>query len=160
MERLTQQQSTEYRKLNPNKDFRYGMGNAIGYTLTPSTHEGFEDVVYFAEAYKDPTGSLYPNQYVYVMVNESVPNVVKIGYTRLSVEERARQLSSASGCITPWFPVFKYRAANAYALEQDVHSFLEARGVRLNHKREGFVMKSEEAVEIIQELGKKYTKSN
>ena len=160
MKRLTVEQSANYRKLDIKKDFKYNMDSAVGYTLTDSQHKGFEDVVYFAEAYKDPTGSLYPNQYVYVMVNESVPNVVKIGYTRLSVEERARQLSSASGCITPWFPVFKFKAGNAYTLEQEVHQYLEARGVRLNHKREGFVMKSEEAVEIIKELGKKYTKND
>jgi hypothetical protein len=44
-------------------------------------------------------------------------------------------------------------------LEQDIHDYLEEIGVRVNPNREGFVIDTDTARNIIENIGKKY-KSN
>jgi hypothetical protein len=41
-------------------------------------------------------------------------------------------------------------------LEREVHDELERLGARVNSKREGFYMSSQDAREIIERIGKKY----
>jgi len=41
-------------------------------------------------------------------------------------------------------------------LEQEIHQYLDDRGVRISRRREGFEITSEKAIEVIKELGEKY----
>ena len=45
--------------------------------------------------------------YVYVMINPSCEGLVKIGKTTKDPEERAKDLSSATGVATPFIVVYK-----------------------------------------------------
>jgi len=73
------------------------------------------------------------------------------------VTQRVQEINSATGVITPWFPVFKYKCINSRVLEQAVHQHLEGLGHRINPKREGFEIESNIAIGIIKELGEKLT---
>jgi hypothetical protein len=95
-------------------------------------------------------------EYVYILVNPSVPGICKSGFTTTTVYQRVSEINNATGVITPWYPVFAYKCPNGRMLEREVHDELERLGARLNPKREGFYMSSNDAREIIEKLGSKY----
>lgn len=158
MKRITQEETHYYIKLD--KPDPYKMRKAVAYTLTPSTDpefEGWEDVTYYGEGILDPTLSVKKPEWVYVLVNKSIPGICKIGMTTTSVSQRVQEINYATGVITPWFPVFKYKCINSRILEQAVHEHLETLGYRVNPKREGFEIPSNMAIDVIKELGEKLT---
>lgn len=133
---------------------------AVAFTLTPSSDtgfEGWEDVTYYGEGILDPTMSVRKPEWVYVLVNKSMPGICKIGMTTTSVPQRVKEINSATGVITPWFEVFKYQCINSLILEQAVHAHLQSHGYRINPKREGFEISSKDAIQVIKELGEKLT---
>jgi hypothetical protein len=133
---------------------------AVAFTLTPSKDpgfEGWEDVTYYGEGILDPTLSIKKPEWVYVLVNKSMPGICKIGMTTTSVPQRIKEINSATGVITPWFEVFKYKCINSHVLEKAVHLHLASRGHRVNDRREGFEISSKDAIQVIKELGEKLT---
>ena len=69
-------------------------------------------------------------------------------------EERARQLSNATGVALPYEVEFAYSCWNGLELEKDIHERLNE--YRLTKQREFFQIDLEEAKEIIEEVGKNY----
>ena len=136
-----------------------------GFTLTPSTDpkypasEGWEDVTYYTARRKDVYKDMQQpgDGFVYILTNESMPGIVKIGYTsdRVGPQERAKQLSSGTGVPTPYKDEFAFRCFNGEVLEKNIHE--ELSGVRVNSKREHFYLTVEEAKQVIYKLGKGFT---
>lgn len=155
MIQLTQQEATQYRKLS-SADLKYNMNQAIAYTLTPTEEVGWDEVTYYGASWIDPTNTVQKPHYVYILLNPSVPGICKIGYTTTTVYDRTRQINAATGVITPWYPVFAYKCPSGPMLEHDVHHHLEMLGVRVNPNREGFIISSDDARVIIEQLGTKY----
>jgi T5orf172 domain len=153
--RIQPEDVNKYRLLDPEKDFRYNMNAAIGFTLE-RFDDYYESISYFGAAYIDPTNTPHKSHYVYVLVNAGIPNVCKIGYTTTSVQQRCKEINSATGVLTPYIPVYSFPVGNGPMLEKEVHQYLEDRGIRINPAREGFAISSGEAIKIIEELGKKY----
>ena len=75
-----------------------------GFTLTPSTDpqmsaEGWETVTYYTNRKvrnKIPVG-MQGSQWIYVLSNETMPDIVKIGFTKNKPSERVKQINSATG---------------------------------------------------------------
>lgn len=158
MKRIQVDQSQFYVTLEPTDPYR--CRKAVAFTLTPSTdagYEGWEDVTYFGEGILDPTLSIKKPEWVYVLVNKSIPGICKIGMTTTTVGQRVKEINQATGVITPWFSVFKYKCINSRILEKAVHQHLEGLGYRVNPKREGFEIPSSMAIDIIKELGEQLT---
>lgn len=135
---------------------------AVAFTMLPSSDperaaEGWEDVAYYAEGIVDPSFSAKRPEWVYVLVNKGVPGICKIGMTTTSVPQRVKEINSATGVITPWFAIYQYKCINSYALEQAVHGELQRLGYRVNPNREGFEIRSDLAVSVIEELASKMT---
>jgi hypothetical protein len=155
MIRLSEEDTLNYRKLDTNKDFRYNMNSVIGFTL--EYVDGYwEDVLYYGESFVDPTTTTLKPHFVYVMVNPLIQGVCKIGFTTTSVAQRVAELNAQTASIKQWYSVYSFKCPNGRMLEQEVHEYLENRGMRVNHKREGFEIKSEDAIRVIEELGQKY----
>jgi len=93
-----------------------------------------------------------------VLVNGSCPGMVKIGMTIRDVDQRAKEISGATGVPTPWVPIYSFKCFNSYKLEQELHAHLDA--VRVSDNREMFYMKTADAVRIVEQLGEKYTIPN
>lgn len=155
MIRITQEETVNYRKLDVEQDLYASMHKAIAFTVEPFD-DYWENVTYYGAGFKDPTGSPIKANWVYVLVNPGIADVCKIGFTTTSVSQRVHEINSATGVIHPWYPVFSFKCPNGRMLEEEVHEYLEDRGVRVNPKREGFSISSEDAIKIIQELGEKY----
>jgi hypothetical protein len=129
---------------------------ATAFTLTPDpSNSGWDLVNYYQDSPLDQNGNLVPTEYVYVLVNKSMPDMVKIGMTVREVDQRAREISGATGVPTPWVPVYSFKCFNSYKLEQEIHEHLDA--VRVNEHREMFYLHSKDAINIVNELGAKYT---
>lgn len=91
--------------------------------------------------------------YVYVMINPSYgEGVVKIGKTTKEPEERAKELSSATGVVTPFILVYKRLFKNCHTAERLIHSILEGKGHRVNTNREFFAIGIPEAINYIMQL--------
>jgi|TARA_R110000751_G_scaffold1906_2_gene6993 hypothetical protein len=156
MERITAEEAKEY--ISCKDDFTSDdIDNAEYFTLTPSLKgEGWEDVTYFT---KRPT-TMYANRdgdfdsWVYIMSNPSSPGYYKIGYTKKSPEERAKQISNATGVIVPMVVEWAFHCYNGFALEQEVHNKLDA--YRVSNQREFFQISLDEARQTVEEIGSRY----
>lgn len=85
--------------------------------------------------------------FVYVLFNESMPGILKIGQTSKNPFERMRQLSSATCCPRP-FEMMAYIECEDYQrVEILVHS--ELASARINPSREFFKAKRMDALEAI-----------
>ena len=157
VKRITNEQAHFYKlldsdKLSPEEVCR----KSVAFTLTPDpVSPGWEFVHYYQESPIDQSGGLVPTEYVYILVNKSMPDMVKIGMTIREVEERAKEISGATGVPTPWVPVFSFKCFNSYKLEQELHEHLNA--VRVADNREMFYMHSRDAIDTVKKLGDKYT---
>ncbi|MFN9980665.1 MAG: GIY-YIG nuclease family protein, partial [bacterium] len=154
----TLEEAKYYVKLEEGDPYR--IRKAVAYTLTPCDEpgwEGWEEVTYYGEGIIDPTLSVKKPEWVYVLVNKSMPGICKIGMTTTSVNQRVNEINQATGVITPWFSVYKYKCINSRILEKAVHQHLEKLGYRVNPKREGFEISSKDAIAVIELLGEQLT---
>lgn len=87
--------------------------------------------------------------YVYVMINPSLPNLVKIGKTSREPNERAKELSSATGVPTPFILVYYKPFRDCNLAETIIHHFFEEKGARVNGNREFFQVPTTEAIDLI-----------
>ena len=156
MKRITEHESKTFIPLKEN----YGntdVENAAFFTITPSERgEGWEDVTYYTEKkyglYADQGEG---DQWVYVLSNPSLPKeYLKIGYTKLSPEERAIQISSATGVPTPYKVEWAYKCFNGEIVERMTHQKLKA--FRVNNRKEFFHISLEEAKDSIILIGNKF----
>ena len=155
MERITDKVAKGFIPLRENygnTDLEY----AKYFTLSPSEKgNGWEDITY----YTDKKYGLYADkgngdQWVYVLSNPSSPGLLKIGYTKKPPEERAKQISSATGVALPYKVEWAYQCFNGEMVEREVHHKLKAQ--RVNSSKEFFQVSLEEAKENIILIGNKF----
>ena len=156
MERITDKVAKGFIPLRENYG-NTGIENAAFFTITPSERgEGWEDITYYTEKkyglYADQGEG---DQWVYVLSNPSLPKeYLKIGYTKLKPEERATQISSATGVPTPYKVEWAYKCFNGEIVERMTHQKLKA--FRVNNKKEFFHISLEEAKDNIILIGNKF----
>ena len=133
--------------------------SATHFALTPTTDpgfkEGWEDIVYLKEPIVDSSGGVRMTEYVYVLVNKSMPGMVKIGMTTDTPVKRARDINKATGVPTPWICVWSLKCYASRILEQRVHEYLSE--YRVADNREMFYVDSVTAQRVIEDLGKDFT---
>ncbi|MFT4098544.1 MAG: GIY-YIG nuclease family protein [Rhodoblastus sp.] len=76
--------------------------------------------------------------HVYVLINPSMPKMVKVGWTSRDPTVRAEELSKATGVATPFIVVFHQFFSDAISAEAYVHASLERKGFRVAGNREFF----------------------
>ena len=106
IKRITEEEAKQY--ISCDDDFTGGFDNAAFFTLTPAKNpifgeDGWDDVTYYTarkiNMYANRGGAY--DSWVYIMSNPTMPGYYKIGYTKNTPEERARQISNATGVIVP-----------------------------------------------------------
>lgn len=155
MERITTEQAKEFIPLKEN----YGnteIDYAEYFTLTPSDMgDGWESVTYFTAKKKGIYNKKGEgDQWVYVLKNETLPGLLKIGYTKLTPDQRAKQISNATGVPLPYKVAWAFRCFNGELLESEVHHAL--RKYRVNNQREFFQISLNEAKQTIESIGKNF----
>lgn len=86
--------------------------------------------------------------FVYVLLNPSYPDLVKIGLTERTSEERARELRT-SGVPTPFIVIYDELVSDCGAVEDAIHRRLA--GYRVSDDREFFRIPVKEAIRTLQE---------
>jgi hypothetical protein len=132
------------------------------YTLSPSTDglypssDGWDEVKYFTARSKKPIPGIGEGkEIVYVMSNQSIPGLLKIGYTGKPVEDRCKELSKATGVPTPFKVEYIFRLhGRGEKLEREIHCYLEHK--RNSSRREFFDVTLKEAIDAINKIGKNY----
>lgn len=90
--------------------------------------------------------------WIYVLVNSSIPGLVKVGRTTRSPLERVAELSAATGVPTPFVLAFDQDFEDCIAAEHSVHAELERRGLRIAANREFFRGPPAEIVRVVLEV--------
>ena len=90
-----------------------------------------------------------PAGYIYVLVNSSMPGLVKVGKTTRLPSERSTELSGVTGVATPFIVAFEQYFSNCDAAESFIHAELERRGWRESDRREFFRAPANEVIRII-----------
>lgn len=94
--------------------------------------------------------------FVYALINPSLSGLVKVGRTTRSANERALELSSATGVPTPFVVAYEVYVSNSNEAEKFIHNILEYRGYRVADNREFFKVGMSEVVDIFTECQEKY----
>lgn len=154
MKRLSVEEAKQYIPIK--EDYlSEGIEKVKYFTLTPKGN-GWEKVTYFTgrkvNRYYNVNGDY--DSWVYILSNPTQPGLLKIGYTRLNPEERAKQISKSTGVALPYNVEWAFNCFNGFMLEQEIHKMFE--GYRINSNREFFEIPLEEAKISIKKLGERY----
>jgi len=154
MERISLKEAEEFIPLD--EDFtNLGVRDASYFTLE-KLEDGWEAVKYYTSRSKNIFSDKGEgDQWVYVLSNPTLPNLLKIGYTKLDPDTRAAQISRATGVPLPYKVEWAFKCFNGEQLEGETHRMLKK--YRVNNNREFFHITLEEAKKTVTELGKRYT---
>ncbi|GAA4092364.1 GIY-YIG nuclease family protein [Nonomuraea soli] len=86
--------------------------------------------------------------FVYVLSNESIPGIVKVGMTTKLAEDRARQLY-ATGVPLPFDVEFRALTSHPHEVEKRTHKFLKS--FRVSPKREFFRVSPDLAIDAVRD---------
>ena len=122
------------------------------FTRVPS-HNGWETVLYYRFI-----GSITPNNspnnktggYVYILTNNTYPNLIKIGMTTSTSERRLKGVNG-SGVVDDWQVEWDYYCLRPWDLEQTIHLKLD--DFRERNDREFFRMSIKQAINEIETMG-------
>ena len=87
--------------------------------------------------------------WIYVLVNSSMPGLVKVGKTTRNHAQRADELSSVTGIATPFVVAFDRHFQDCDQAETLVHSELARRGHRVAANREFFRSSSGDVIRVV-----------
>lgn len=90
--------------------------------------------------------------YVYILVNSSLPGLVKIGLTRGTTKRRAADLSHSTGIPTPFVIAYEELVADCAAVERWLHEKFAS--LRENARREFFRVTPKEAIDSLQKAAR------
>ena len=92
--------------------------------------------------------------YIYVLINYSMANLVKVGKTVRDTEERAKELSASTGVPTPFTVAFDAYFNDCHQAEDYIHKQLAQKGYRISNRREFFHAPLKEVINTIVEAQK------
>ena len=130
------------------------------FTLTPDPDLGdnWDKVTYYTNRKKKltiPKGAS-GCQWIYVLSNELMPGIVKIGFTKNKPSKRVKQINSATGVAMDFKVEWAFPCFNAHDLEKEIHHYLQEEGFRVNNRKEFFTLTIEEAKSVIKRIGQPY----
>lgn len=88
--------------------------------------------------------------YVYVLSNESMPGIYKVGMTERSVEERAKELSKMTASPTPFKIEACFYSQSPLSDEREIHELLSR--YRVSESREFFKCSLEKITLAVREI--------
>ncbi|EQF23629.1 meiotically up-regulated protein 113 family protein [Clostridioides difficile CD160] len=97
--------------------------------------------------------------YVYILRNDSLKGLLKIGSTTFGAEKRAKQLSNNTAIPTPFIVVYEIYVRHYEEFEKTIHKKLAS--YRVNTKREFFAVSIDKVIELMNyEKEKSYYKAD
>ena len=84
--------------------------------------------------------------YVYILSNDSLNGLLKIGSTTFGAEKRAKQLSYTTALPSPFIVEYEIYVRHYVEFEKAIHRKLDS--YRVNPKREFFAVSIDKAIEV------------
>ena len=127
------------------------------YTITPDKEDPeWDEITYYTarriNVYENREGE--GDSWVYIFSNKMMPNLLKIGVTSKTPEERAEEISRGTGVPVKFTVEYAFKCFNGMVLESEIHKYLHS--YRTNNGREFFQISLAEAKEAVNFLGKRY----
>ena len=94
--------------------------------------------------------------HVYALINSYMPDLIKIGITTGTVDDRARGISAVTGVPGQFEILHSIFVSNCRAAESDIHQRFGAAGKRVNDRREFFAVTPNEVFEVFAEISARY----
>lgn len=94
-------------------------------------------------------------EYIYILINPSIPKLVKIGRTDRTPEDRAQELST-TGVPTPFIVAYEHIVGDSRSAEMTIHKILNGRGLQPMANREFFEIPLKEAVAIVSDVCRQF----
>jgi len=88
--------------------------------------------------------------FIYILSNELMPGIVKIGFTERTVAERVAELSAPTGVALPYKEEASFPVTEPSKVEKAIHESLER--YRVNQGREFFRMTPGEAIVAVRRI--------
>jgi hypothetical protein len=111
--------------------------------------DGWETMTYYSKHNKINTDGIEGSEWVYVLSNDYMPGIFKIGFTYNAPEERAAQLFK-TGTPDEFKIAYRCKCFNGMRIERAVHSKLKKQRIRMD--REFFRVNLDDAIRTIEEM--------
>ena len=116
--------------------------------------DGWDVVKYYTDQKLSIYAGKEGDEIVYILQNPAFPDMLKIGYTSKTAEERSDQIGKSTGIPMKFDILYQYRCFKGLKIEGEVHKVLKRK--RVNNNREFFYISLEEAISIIEKIGSQY----
>jgi hypothetical protein len=128
--------------------------NPPAYFTTYADFDGWDVITYYTSKKRAVYYGMEGKNWVYVLSNPSMPDIVKIGYTKLDPQERSNQIGRGTGIPQEFYVEWAYKCFNGEEIEREVHKYLKKQ--RVNTNKEFFRVSVGEAKRVIMLVGVKY----
>jgi len=85
--------------------------------------------------------------FIYILKNNSMPNLVKIGYTDATPKERLQSINAATGVPEKFSIIYERKIESAQKIESKIHTTLHK--FRFKTNKEFFVLTEKLAIEYV-----------
>lgn len=105
------------------------------------------DVMRHLNNFLNPRPDYFEHGYIYILSKRENPDVLKIGYTNRSVEERIKEINQATGVLIPFGVRALWSVKHADTIESEIHELLSE--YRIRSDREFFNIDFGDAFKLI-----------
>ena len=127
---------------------RTPLGKGPDYYTIEIDDRGWEEIKYYTSHNRiDPNNKDLGSEYIYVLGNDYMSNIIKIGYTSKDPVSRAHEISKATGVPSPFKVLYQVKCFNGLKIEKATHNHLSKYKTQSN--KEFFEIDLEDAIEII-----------
>ena len=127
--------------------------NAYFYTMVPMGN-GWDEIQYYTNRTVQHWRTGPYNGWIYILSNRTMPGLFKIGHTKNNPEDRAKEISRATGVPIPFEIEWAFNCYDSDMLEKEIHRALDS--FRYTSNKEFFEISLNEAKETIRKLGSAY----
>jgi hypothetical protein len=149
MQRITLEESKQF--IPCSEDYS---NNPPTYFVIETNDDGWDIITYFTGKKRGLFFGKDGDEWVYILTNPAIPEMIKIGYTTLDPYERAVQISRGTGVPLGYEVCWAYKCYKGERIEKEVHKYFKKQ--RVSPTREFFRVDAELAKSVIEEIGKKH----
>lgn len=149
MGRLTQKEADQF--IPCSEDY---YDNPPAYFTVKPQDDGWDIITYYTSKKRGLFVGREGDEWVYILTNPAIPDMIKIGYTKVDPFNRAEQISRGTGVPLGFEVEWAYRCYKGERIELETHKYFKKQ--RVNTNREFFRVSVNDAKRVIQEIGDKY----
>ena len=149
MKRITQQEAKQF--IPCSEDYA---NNPPAYFTVTESKDGWDEITYYTCKKRGLFFGREGDEWVYILTNPAIPEMIKIGYTANDPHARAEQLSKGTGVPVGYEVAWAYKCYKGDRIEKEVHKYFKKQ--RVSPTREFFRVTLDEAKQIIEQIGGKY----